>query len=70
MEYSEDDLVPLKKALVSGVTSVTVNGRTVTFASIEALTKLINNIEASIKAKDEPATPLVNPNRITATFKK
>lgn len=70
MTFTTDDLVPLKKALIGGVTSVTVNGRTVTFASIKDLTKLINEIEANIKAAETPEAELVNPSRITATFKK
>lgn len=70
MTFTTDDLIPLKAALLSGATSVSMNGRTVQFASIPELKKLIAEIEASIEAAENPTVTPINPNKITATFSK
>lgn len=69
MTFTESDLVPLKQALLSGVSSVTIQGRTVQFRSMTELKTLIAEIEKSIDANS--VTPsLARPNKITATFSK
>lgn len=68
MDYSEADLLKLKEALLSGATSISVAGRTITFRSQNDLLTLIEQVKAALAAQS-PA-PTVNPNKITATFKK
>lgn len=69
MTFTTDDLAPLKAALLSGATSISANGRTVTFQSLGALRKLISEIESSIAAA-VPGASLINPNKAVATFSK
>lgn len=69
MTFTESDLVPLKQALLSGVSSVSIQGRTVQFRSMNELKALIAEIEKSIDANSEtPST--AKPNKITATFSR
>lgn len=69
MTFTESDLVPLKEALISGVSSVSIQGRTVQFRSMTELKALIAEIEKSIDASSiTPST--ATPNKITATFSK
>lgn len=69
MTFTESDLVPLKQALLSGVSSVSIQGRTVQFRSMNELKALIAEIEKSIDANS--ATPsTAKPNKITATFSR
>lgn len=69
MTFTTADLVPLKEALISGVSSVSIQGRTVTFRSLSEIKKLISEIEQSIDAASEnPST--ATPNKIKATFTK
>lgn len=69
MTFTESDLVPLKQALLSGVSSVSIQGRTVQFRTMTELKSLIADIERSIAASG-PNPTTVNTNKITATFSK
>lgn len=70
MEFTADDLKPLKQALISGVSSVSVSGgRTATFRSLAELKEIIADIEASIAAANPTLSPVV-PNKVRATFRK
>ncbi len=68
MTFTSADLVQLKAALLSGATSISSNGRTVTFRSQADIKKLIKEIEASIAYEAEQTQ--ANANKITATFSK
>lgn len=73
MTFNENDLAELKKALVSGVTSMTINGRSVTFRSLSEIKQIIGEIEASIKLQEnanDPNYTLPTPNKVTARFSK
>lgn len=70
MTFTNEDLVHLKEALLSGAKQVSINGRTVVFQDLPALKQLIAEIELSIAAQEEPQAPQINPNRITASFSK
>lgn len=69
MTFTESDLVPLKQALLSGVSSVSIQGRTVQFRTMTELKSLIAEIERSIAAS-VPNPTTVKSNKITATFSK
>jgi len=61
MTYTEADLESLKKALLSGAQSVSVQGRTITFRSLVELKSLIAEVEAALNAElpvDEQPAPL------------
>lgn len=70
MTFSEDDLIPLKKALISGTKSVSIGDRTVTFQDISELKKLINDIEAKIAQDADPDVVPTQPRTIQATWTK
>lgn len=70
MTFTAEDLVQLKAALLSGATSISTNGRTVTFQSLKDLKKLIAEIEAAIKATEEPEVTPINTNKVVAKFSK
>ncbi len=69
MQFTQDDLIPLKQALITGVTSISTNGRTVAFRSLSEIRSIIAEIEASIDASS-PSPSKINPNKIRATFTK
>lgn len=70
MEFTAEDLKPLKEALISGVVSISMSGgRTANFRTVEELERIIASIEDSIAASS-PSPPPVTPNKIRATFRK
>lgn len=69
MTFTENDLIPLKKALISGTTSVSIGNRTVSFRNLNELKRLISDIEAKINADENPETELV-PNKVVAKWSK
>ena len=73
MTFNENDLIDLKKALVSGVTSMTINGRSVTFRSLSEIRQIIVEIETNLKLQEnanDPDYKLPNPNKVTARYSK
>lgn len=50
--YTQDDLDQLKDALVTGLTELTVQGRTMKFRTKDELISLIGMIEESLSSSD------------------
>jgi hypothetical protein len=57
MQFTSEDLKPLKAALISGTTSVRIGDRTVSFRSIAELKSLIKEIEEAIEAEETQEVP-------------
>lgn len=72
MQFQESDLDQLKQALISGVTSISVEGRTVTFQSLDQIAKTIQMIEEQIarQESEENNEEYIKPNLIKASFKR
>lgn len=56
MTFTQEDLAPLKEALLTGATTVSVAGRTVSFRSLSEIQKIIAMIEAQIEGEVEVPT--------------
>jgi hypothetical protein len=70
MQFQESDLEPLKKALLSGVRSMSIGDRTVTFNSLAEIKEVIRDIEAKIAADADPDAIPASARTIKASFNK
>ena len=64
MSWTQTQLDALKAAYAQGITSVSHNGKTVTYASLESLFRAIRNLEAEVN----PVTTSARPNMRKVRF--
>lgn len=69
MTFNEEDLEPLKAALLTGATSMTIDGRAVTFRSLQELKETIQMVQDSIHREANPESSGA-PSNVRATFSK
>lgn len=62
MSWTQTQLDALKSAYAQGITSVSHNGKTVTYASLESLYRAIKTLEAEVNPT--PATTRPNMRKI------
>lgn len=64
MTFTTEHLTKLQEALLTGASSISVEGRTITFRSQSELLALIEQVQKALN------TPTTSPNKITATYNK
>ena len=55
--FTQDQLDKLKEALISGATSISMDGRTISFRSQDDLRSLIAEIERALASEEETLQP-------------
>ncbi len=66
--FTQEDLLNLKEALVSGASTVTVGGRSITYRSKKELLELIKIVQDELAGNDPSVTE--NTSTIIASFDK